>query len=152
MRRSRAVARSGISCNSPVRRSYYIGFLLLILLLMMVTGCQFTQAAFPRMVSNAGSAFAAAATTLAYAHQGKVTYAYAAASFVNYQSELDGLDQALPSQNGAPDKRTVQHLLNVYKVAIKVVDSPCLNNSCNWQTQVNTLNRASKAFLEAGGS
>ena len=135
-----------------MRRNYGIGFLLLILLVMMVTGCQFTQAAFPRMVSNAGSAFAAASTTLAYAHQGKVTYAYAAASFVNYQSELDGLDQTLPSQSGAPDKRTVQHLIDLYKVAIKVVDSPCLNNSCNWQTQVDALNRASKAFLEAGGS
>jgi L-aminopeptidase/D-esterase-like protein len=132
-------------------RNYGIGFLLLILLLI-VTGCQFTQAAFPRMASNAGSAFAAAVTTLAYAHEGKLTYAYAAASFVNYQSELDGLDQALPSQNGAPDKGTVQHLLNLYKEAIKAVDSPCLNNSCNWQTQVNALNRASKAFLEAGGS
>ena len=132
-------------------RNYWIGFLLLILLLI-VTGCQFTQAAFPRMVSNAGSAFAAAATTLAYAHQGKVTYAYAAASFVNYQSELDGLDQTLPFQNGAPDKGTVQRLLNLYKVAIKAVDSPCLSNSCDWRTQVNDLNRASNAFLKASGS
>lgn len=132
-------------------RNYRVDFLLLILLLI-VTGCQFKQAAFPRMASNAGSAFAAAATTLAYAHEGKVTYAYAAASFVNYQSELDGLDQTLPSQNGVPDKRSIQHLLNLYKVAIKAVDSPCLSNSCDWRTQVNALNRASKAFLEAGGS
>ena len=132
-------------------RNYCVGFLLLILLLI-VTGCQFTQAAFPRMVSNAGSAFAAAATTLAYAHAGKVTYAYAAASFVNYQSELDGLDQTLPFQNGTPDKRTVQHLLDLYKVAIKAVDSPCLSNSCDWRTQIDALNRTSKAFLEVGGS
>ncbi|HZU03804.1 MAG TPA: hypothetical protein VFA10_29335 [Ktedonobacteraceae bacterium] len=135
-----------------MRRNYGIGFLLLILLMMMVTGCQFTQAAFPRMASNAGSAFAAAATTLAYAHAGKVTYAYAAASFVNYQSELDGLDQTLPSQSGAPDKDTIQHLLNLYKVAIKAVDSPCLSNSCDWRTQVDALNRTSKAFLEVAGS
>jgi L-aminopeptidase/D-esterase-like protein len=134
-----------------MRRIYCIDFLLPILLLI-VTGCQFTQAAFPRMASNAGSAFAAAATALAYAHEGKVTYAYAAASFVNYQSELDGLDQALPSQSGAPDKRTVQHLIDLYKVAIKAVDSPCLSNSCDWRTQVDALNRTSKAFLEAGGS
>ena len=134
-----------------MRRSYCIDFLLLILLLI-VTGCQFQQAAFPRMASNAGSAFAAAATTLAYAHEGKVTYAYAAASFVNYQSELDGLDQTLPSQSGAPDKHAVQHLLNLYKVAIKAVDSPCLSNSCDWRIQVDALNRTSKAFLEVGGS
>ena len=132
-------------------RNYRINFLLLILLLL-VTGCQFTQAAFPRMASNAGSAFVAAATTLAYAHEGKVTYAYAAASFVNYQSELDGLDQTLPSQSGTPDKRTVQHLLDLYKVAIKAVDSPCLSNSCDWRIQVDALNRTSKAFLEVAGS
>jgi hypothetical protein len=132
-------------------RSYCIDFLLLILLLL-VTGCQFTQAAFPRMASNAGSAFAAAATTLAYAHEGKVTYAYAAASFVNYQSELDGLDQTLPSQSGVPDKRTVQHLIDLYKVSIKAVDSPCLSNSCDWRIQVDALNRTSKAFLEVAGS
>lgn len=134
-----------------MRRIYCIDFLLPILLLI-VTGCQFTQAAFPRMASNAGSAFAAAATTLAYAHEGKVTYAYAAASFVNYQSELDGLDQTLPFQSGAPDKRTVQHLLDLYKVAIKAVDSPCLSNSCDWRIQVDALNRTSKAFLEVAGS
>ena len=134
-----------------MRRSHCIDFLLLILLLL-VTGCQFTQAAFPRMASNAGSAFAAAATTLAYAHEGKVTYAYAAASFVNYQSELDGLDQTLPFQNGTPDKRTIQHLLNLYKVAIKAVDSPCLSNSCDWRIQVDALNRTSQAFLEVAGS
>jgi hypothetical protein len=134
-----------------MRRNHCIDFLLLILLLL-VTGCQFTQAAFPRMASNAGSAFAAAATTLAYAHEGKVTYAYAASSFVNYQSELDGLDQTLPSQSGAPDKGTVQHLLDLYKVAIKAVDSPCLSNSCDWRIQVDALNRTSKAFLEVTGS
>ena len=132
-------------------RNYRVDFLLLILLLI-VTGCQFQQAAFPGMASNAGSAFAAAATTLAYAHEGKLTYAYAAASFVNYQSELDGLDQTLSSQNGAPDKRAVHHLLDLYKVAIKAVDLPSLSNSCDWRTQVDALNRTSKAFLEAGGS
>jgi L-aminopeptidase/D-esterase-like protein len=134
-----------------MRKSYCIDFLLLILLLI-ITGCQFTQAAFPRMASNAGSAFAAAATTLAYAHAGKVTYAYAAASFVNYQSELDGLDQVLPSQSGTPDKSTIQHLLALYNVAIKAVDAPCLSNACDWRIQVDVLNRTSKAFLEAGGS
>jgi hypothetical protein len=134
-----------------MRKSHCIDFLLLILLLP-VTGCQFTQAVFPRMASSAGSAFAAAATTLDYAHAGKLTYAYAAASFVNYQSELDGLDQTLPFQSGAPDKRTVQRLIDLYKVAIKAVDSPCLSNSCDWRSQVDALNRTSKAFLEVAGS
>jgi hypothetical protein len=76
-----------------------IGFLLLVFL-VMVTGCQVTQSAFTRMAGDAGAAFAAASTTLTYAHQGKITRAYASSAFVNYQSELDGLDQSLPSQQG----------------------------------------------------
>ncbi len=71
--------------------------LLLMVLVAMVAGCQLTQPAFTRTAGNAGSAFAAAETTLSYAHEGKITYAYASSSFVNYQSELDGLDQSLPS-------------------------------------------------------
>jgi hypothetical protein len=70
------------------------------------------------MVGNAGSEFAAASTTLSYAHKGKITYAYAASSFVNYQSQLDGLDQTLPAQSGAPNRQTVEHLLALYKSAI----------------------------------
>src|SRR5438876_6164996 len=76
--------------------------LLLLVLVEMTTGCQLSQPAFTRTAGNAGSAFAAAATTLSYAHEGKITYAYASSSFVNYQSELDGLDQTLPSLQGAP--------------------------------------------------
>jgi len=70
----------------------------LLLVLLTVTGCQLTQSAFSRTVGNAGAVFSAASTTLSYAHEGKITSAYAQASFVNYQSELDGLDQQLPSQ------------------------------------------------------
>ena len=126
--------------------------LLLLVLVAMVTGCQLTQPAFARTAGNAGSAFAAAETTLSYAHEGKITYAYASSSFVNYQSELDGLDQSLPSLQGAPGKQVVRHLLDLYKPAIQAVDAPCLKESCNWRAQVAALNRASKAFLEAGGS
>ncbi len=132
-------------------RKYCVGFLLPVLLLL-VTGCAFQQSAFQKVAGNAGSEFAAAATTLSYAHEGKITSAYAASSFVNYQSQLDGLDQTLPSQQGAPDTHTVQHLLALYKPAVQVIDHPCLDASCSWRVQVDTLNRASKAFLEAGGS
>jgi hypothetical protein len=126
--------------------------LLLLVLPMIAGGCQLTQSPFARTTGNAGSAFAAAETTLSYAHEGKITYAYASSSFVNYQSELDGLDQTLPSLQGAPGKQAVQHLLDLYKPAIEAVDAPCLNEFCNWRTQAASLTRASQAFLEAGGS
>lgn len=123
----------------------------LLLVLLMTTGCQLTQSTFSRTVGNAGAAFSAASTTLAYAHEGKITSAYAQSSFVNYQSELNGLDQQLPSQQGAPDKRTIQHLLDLYRSAIQAINQPCLQASCHWQAQVAALNRASQAFLMAGG-
>ena len=130
------------------------GGIIFLLLVLPVTaaGCQLTQSAFTRTAGNAGSAFAAASTTLSYVHEGKISKAYAASSFVNYASELDGLDQTLPSQTGTPDAGTLHHLLNLYKPAIQVVDSPCLDASCDWRAQVAALDRASKAFLEVSNS
>ncbi len=104
----------------------------LLLVLLTVTGCQLTQSAFSRTVGNAGAAFSAASTTLAYAHEGKITSAYAQSSFVNYQSELDGLDQQLPSQQGASDKRTVQHLLDLYRPAMSVEKRPRKPKTVSW--------------------
>jgi len=129
-------------------KRYGISFLLLVLLLT-VTACQLTQSAFARTAGNAGAAFAAASTTLSYAHEGKITNTYASSNFMNFQSELSGLDQTLSSQQGAPDVHTVQHLLSLYESAMQVVNNPCLSESCNWHAQVSALDRASRAFLEA---
>jgi hypothetical protein len=135
-----------------MRKKNYSAYFLLPLLLLAVTACQFTQSAFSKTTANAGAAFVAASITLTYAHEGKITYAYAASSFVNFRSELDGLDRKLPSQQGVPNVPTVQHLVGLYKPAIRAVDSPCLNESCDWRTQVAVMNKASQAFLQAGGS
>lgn len=126
--------------------------LVLIVLLLLLTGCQFTQTAFANSTGNAGSAFAAAATTLSYAHQGKITFAYARSSFINYQSELSGLDQSLATMNGAPDRQSIQHLLALYQPAMKVVNQPCLATNCDWQAQITTLQQASDAFQKAGSA
>ena len=126
-----------------------IGF---IALLLITTGCQLMQPSFSITAGNVGSALAASETTLLYAHEGKITYAYAASSFVNFQSELNGADQTLASSQGAPDTSTMRQLLSLYQVAIRVVNAPCLNDTCNWRTQVMILDRASKAFIKAGNS
>ncbi|GAC1401070.1 MAG: hypothetical protein NVS4B12_15600 [Ktedonobacteraceae bacterium] len=133
-----------------MRRTHYPP-LSLLFLLFVLTGCQFAQSAFTRTASNAGSAFAAAATTLTYAHTGKLTMAYTKASFESYQSELNGIDQQLPSQQGTPDTRTVQHLLALYKTAMQAINQPCLEATCNWHAQVTALDQASSAFLKASG-
>jgi hypothetical protein len=125
--------------------------LVLLILCSLLAACTFTQNAFTRSANNAGSAFAAAEETLTYAHEGKITYSYASSSFENYRSELQGTDQALTGQ-GATDKQTLHKLLVLYSSAIKVVDAPCLSSTCNWHKQVELLNQASQAFLEAGNS
>lgn len=134
-----------------VGRNTGIWFLLLLPLLLLFNGCQAAQSAFANTAGNAGAAFVAASTTLAYAHEGKITKAYASSSFINFQSELNGLDQSLPSQNGTPDRLTIQHLLTLYHAAMPIINNPCLQMTCNWHNQVATLNQASEAFLKAGG-
>jgi len=43
-------------------------------------------------------------------------------------------------------------LLDLYTLATRVVDAPCLSNVCDWRMQDEILNRASQAFLRAGNS
>ena len=120
-------------------------------LLLALSGCAVTRSAFVRTAGDTGSVFAAAATTLAYVHQNRLTAAYGAASFVNFQSELEGVGQQLPSLHGATDARTVHRLLALYTPAAQAVAHPCLDPSCNWRAQLAALRRAAAAFLKAGG-
>lgn len=128
----------------------YIMAVALLMLSVMLAGCQFSQSSFSRTVSNTGSAFAAAATTLQYAHEGKLTYAYASSSFEVYRSELSGTDQQLTSSGAGA--QSIAPLLSVYRTAMQAVNTPCLQDTCNWQAQVAALSRASQAFLKAGNS
>jgi len=121
-----------------------------VVVLLMTSGCQLTQSAFVQTTSNAGAAFAAAVITLNDVHEGKLTRAYAHSSFLNYQSELQGLDQQLSAQPDAPNRRTVRQLLAVYRPAMQVVKQPCLDVSCDWHAQLSTLEHARDAFLQAG--
>jgi hypothetical protein len=124
----------------------------LLAVLLTLTGCALTQSEFAQTAGTVGSAFAAAATTLAYAHHKKITPAYAAASFVSFQDEVQGVAGQLPSLQGAPSARTVRQLLALYQPAARAVMHPCLDPSCDWRAQVQALQRAGDAFVkEAGG-
>jgi len=122
------------------------------LALSLLAGCAYTQSPFARTASNVGSGFAAASYTLALLHHDHLTAAYARSSFVNFQSELQGVDQQLPSQQGAPDSQTIQRLLTLYHQAMRAVNAPCLASTCDWGSQIAQLDRASRAFLEAAGT
>jgi hypothetical protein len=121
-----------------------------LLLTLTISACSLTQPPFVRMVDGAGGTFSAAATTLSYFHQGKLSRAYTISSFASYESQLDGLDRQLPAQQGADNQATVKRLLALYKPAMQVVQRPCLESSCDWRGQVTTLEQASRAFVEVG--
>jgi hypothetical protein len=127
------------------------GGVVLLAVSLTLTACAMTQSAFAQTADTAGSTFAAAATTLAYAHQKRITPAYAAASFVSFQDEVQGVAGQLPSLQGAPSARTVRHLLALYEPAERAAMHPCLAPSCDWRTQVQALQRAGDAFVKAAG-
>ncbi|HEX8036302.1 MAG TPA: hypothetical protein VF510_20760 [Ktedonobacterales bacterium] len=122
------------------------------LALFLLAACAYTQSPFARMASSTGSGFAAASYTLALLHHDHLTAAYVRSSFVNFQSELQGVDQQLPSQQGAPDSQTIQRLLALYRPAMQAVNAPCIDPTCDWGSQIAQLDRASRAFLEAAGT
>ncbi|HKC75626.1 MAG TPA: hypothetical protein VKF37_15705 [Chloroflexota bacterium] len=137
--------------GGPRRTSFGGSGVQLLAVLLTLSGCTMTQSDFAQTADTVGSAFAAAATTLAYAHQKKITPAYAAASFVSFQDEVQGVAGQLPSLQGAPSARTVRHLLALYEAAERAVLHPCLDLSCDWRTQVQALQRAGNAFTRAAG-
>lgn len=122
-----------------------------LLLALVLGGCAFTRPAFSRFAGNTGGELAAAATTLRYLHTGKLTAAYARSSFVNYASQLQGVAQQLQSMTGGPGPGTMHRLTRLYRRAQPAITRPCLGSGCNWRAQVRALQRASDAFVGAGG-
>lgn len=124
---------------------------LLLTLTIGITACQGTQSAFIRTAGNAGAAFAAASLTLRYAHEGRITVAYATSAFENYQSELSNVDQRLVTQANDGQHEVLQRsLLANYRTAMLIIQRPCMIASCRWHVQVALLDQASQAFLKVG--
>jgi hypothetical protein len=123
--------------------------ILFVSLPIVATGCQMTQSTFVQLTSEAGAEFAAAATTLQYAHEGKLTHPYARAAFESYASVLVGVDGQIRAAEGAPSPEMAQRLADLAREAEVVVVAPCLTQSCDWQEQVQLLRRASATLREA---
>jgi hypothetical protein len=126
--------------------------ILIAVALIALSGCSpsgFAQTPFQREAGDVASAFSAAATTLEQLHTGKLDERYAKASMVVYRQVATGADKALPAAGGAPDEATFQPVLDLVKEAEDVMQSPCLADECDWQRQVDTLNSARDALLEA---
>lgn len=131
------------------RPAHALRVLVVLFLAFVLSGCQVAKSAFADVADNVGANFAAAATTLQYLHEGKLTRQYARATFFNYASLTSGADATMEHAAGAPDLATLDRLLRLYQPAAQALTNPCLDNSCNWRGQISALEKASGAFRQA---
>ena len=121
----------------------------LILITVIATGCSFAQTPFGRTAGDIGATLAAAAATIEYDHQGRLTDAYARGSFVGFREALAGVDTSLPALGRAPEAAVVGSLIDQLRAVQPVLSSPCLDDRCDWVGQVQALRGASDAFKRA---
>jgi hypothetical protein len=124
-------------------------------LVALLSGCgstqQITETPFEQAAGDAASVMSAAAVTLRFIHAepASMTVEYAAGSMINYADEVSSVPDELPTLSGAPDAATVQDLVEVIQPAVDDIESPCLMPDCDWQSQVDDLETARDAILDA---
>lgn len=119
---------------------------------LLLAGCGGGQSGFQQTASSTGSELAAAATTVEYAHAGRLPVAYARSAFDGYRSSLEGAEEQLRTADGAPGRPRLDALLAQYRRAWQAVQQPCLEGGCDWRGQVRALREASDALVRAGGA
>lgn len=122
---------------------------LLLAALVFIAGCSATRSPFSRTAADVGSTLSAAAVTLRAAHEGRVTREYAQGSFVNYADQLVGAADELADLEGAPDPGMIGRLVELLGPAAAVSQAPCLEGPCDVQPQLDALEVARDAFIQA---
>jgi hypothetical protein len=134
-----------------VQPTILVRLILTAMALLALSGCSpytYTQTAFQREAGDVASAFSAAATTLEQLHTDKLDTRYAAGSLVVYRQLASGADASLPAAAGAPDETRLGPVLAAVRKADDVLRSPCMDDDCDWQRQVDILTTARDALLE----
>lgn len=108
-----------------------------------------TETPFQQAAGDAVSAYSAAATTLGYAHDDRLSREYGVGSLELYREAVSGVETELPSLAGAPSADDVDRLVQAAGAARSVLEDPCLEASCDWRTQLQTLEATVKAFEDA---
>jgi hypothetical protein len=102
------------------------------------------------MAGEAAGTLSAAATTLEFAHQGKVTTNFAESSFGEYKEQLKDVPDELAKADGAPDSGKLRQLSGLLERAQPAIDRPCLaDDGCDWQAQDRALKEARQALEDA---
>ena len=121
---------------------------------MALVGCStesITETPFARTATEAASLLSAGSYTLQYVHSepARYTVEYGAASMFNFAELVQPIPDELPTLEGAPDSATVQNLVDLVSEALADMQQPCLVGECGWQAQVDRIEAAKSALLEA---
>ena len=68
---------------------------------------------------------------------------------MNYKDALEGVEEELPKLPGAPPSPSVEELVSAVHAAQPALDEPCLDNECDWRSQLDSLKHAKDAFAAA---
>ena len=121
---------------------------------LWLAGCSgepITETPFVRTATEAASLLSAGSYTLQYVHSepARFTVEYGAASMFNYAELVQPIPDELPTLEGAPDDASVQNLVSLVSAALADMQQPCLVGECGWQAQVDRIEAAKSALLEA---
>ncbi|MDP9224937.1 MAG: hypothetical protein M3P18_14055 [Actinomycetota bacterium] len=116
---------------------------------LVLVGCSgVSQTPFQRTAGGAAGTLAAAAETLTEHREGRLTEAYARASFVSFAEALRGVREQLPSEEGAPG--TAKQLGRELEEIEPLLEAPCLKSSgCDPSAQIQQLSAVSEDLLQA---
>ena len=117
---------------------------------LTLVGCSsVSQTPFQRAAGAAAGTLAAAAETLTEYREGRLTEAYARASFVSFAEALRGVGEQLPSEEGAPATGTSQQVGQELRNTEPLLEAPCLASSgCDASAQIRELSAVSDHLLK----
>jgi hypothetical protein len=131
-------------------RTGFVGGLLAAACLLLVACAGMTRTPFQRTASEAAGTLAAAAETLTAVQEGRLTEAYARASFVSFAEAVQGVGEQLPSEDGAPGTGTTEHLGRELQEVERLLQAPCLEGpGCDASAQIRHLKAVSEDLLQA---
>lgn len=127
------------------------GLAVALTLSLTLSGCEIVRSGFATQAGTAGAELAAAAATLRYVHEGRISRPYAQSAFANYRESLRNFEPKLRQAKGAPSRAEVNRLVAVFRAAVPALEAPCLDDGCDWQGQAAMLEAAAVTLSEAGG-
>ena len=131
-------------------RTGLVGGLLAAACLVLVGCSGLTRTPFQRAATEAAGTLAAAAETLTAVQEGRLTEAYARASFVSFAEAVRGVGEQLQSEDGAPWTGTTEHLGRELQEVERLLQAPCLEGrGCDASAQIRQLKAVSQDLVQA---